>query len=438
MALLIIGLIIGFACFGLLTYKLISFIKNKQISDLEDKKLKIFFLVLIASQGLFTIMSSFGFVLLNNYVLRVPDVFRLIFGSYMFGTGWNALFSSFVLYYYKPSINEKLRKIIRIILFCSIPVFVFGLIFMADGFAYYMEYPLPVGISIDKGLVNYAEAYSASFVVRFYGICVVGGACVTYFICDHYFYKKFKRHGIIDTLFLVAFPSGLVGARLWYCLVLEPETYLANPVSILHIWDGGLAIQGGALLGIIAGITYMLIFRKYVDIRFAIDVIIPCILVAQAIGRWGNFFNAEVHGNEVLLSNWNWLPLFITKQMQYTSIAGSTNVSTSEGMIYLPLFLIESVSNLCGYFLISKGVGIGLKKYVKGGVQASLYLVWYGLTRVILEPLRYGNESSGSAFMYSQSFYTAIAMVIAGVVIALIFQFVVPIIENKIKKQKNV
>ncbi|MCQ3035006.1 MAG: prolipoprotein diacylglyceryl transferase [Bacilli bacterium] len=440
MALTIIGLVLGVACFGYLVFKVVSFVKNRLVKDLDDKKLQITLLVLCAAQGLFTVMSSFGFAMWNHWTLSGADICRILFGSYMFGSGWNVLFTSFVLYYYKTSINEKIRKIIRIATFASIPFVVFGLIFMADGLTNYMTYPLPCGISFDQGFVNYAEANSSSFVLRFYGICVVGGAVLVYFICDHKMYKKFGKHGIIDTCFLVAFPAGLIGARLWYCFVLEPSTYLADPVAIFQVWDGGLAIQGGAMLGIIVGVAYMLIFRKYVDIRFAIDAIVPCILIAQAVGRWGNFFNCEVHGNEVLLSNWSWIPSFITKQMQYTSIAGGANVSTSEGYIYLPLFFIESCTNLIGYFAITYGFGKPLKKWLNPGTIAPLYLVWYGLTRFILEPFRYGNDASGSAFMYNQSYYTAIGMIAGGVVLCLIFQFAVPPVLKAIKdkRAKNV
>lgn len=436
MALTLIGLILGFACFGYLAYRVITFVKHKDIKDLDDQKFRITLLVLCAAQGLFTVASSFGFAMWNHWHLNAADICRILFGSYFFGTAWNVLFTSFVLYYYKTSINDKLRHLIRLIMFSSIPFLVFGLIFMADGLTNHISFPLPCGLSLTNGLVNYSEAQSASFTIRFYGICVVGGACTTYVICDHEFYKKFGKHGIIDTLFIVAFPAGLIGARLWYCLVLEPHYYLANPVSILYIMDGGLAIQGGAMLGIIVGIGYMCIFRKYVDIRYAIDTIVPCILVAQAIGRWGNFFNCEVHGNEVLLSNWNWLPSFITNQMRFTSAAGSLSTA-SEGHIYLPLFLIESITNLSGYFIISKGIGIGLKKYVKQGVQASSYLIWYGLTRFALEKFRYGNNQSGSAFMYNQSYYTAIGMIAGGLLLALFFQFALPPILKSIKEKKQ-
>ena len=109
------------------------------------------------------------------------------------------------------------------------------------------------------------------------------------------------------------------------------------------IWDGGLTILGGAFGGILAGVLFMLLARKWVDIRFAMDTIVPTILLGQAIGRWGNFFNSEVYGQTVALnSGWNWLPGVISGQMGW---------DCAEGMIHVPLFLIESMLNIAGYFL---------------------------------------------------------------------------------------
>jgi phosphatidylglycerol:prolipoprotein diacylglycerol transferase len=117
--------------------------------------------------------------------------------------------------------------------------------------------------------------------------------------------------------------------------------------------------------------------RKDIPIIKALDFAVPTILVAQAIGRWGNFFNQEVYGDPIVnVEGWMWLPTIIREQM------------TISGSLRVPLFLIESMINLTGYFVIRFGVGQGLKKVIKPGDQALMYLVWYGLTRGIMEPLR--------------------------------------------------
>ena len=159
-------------------------------------------------------------------------------------------------------------------------------------------------------------------------------------------YKKYGEHGLIDSLFIVAFLAGILGARLWYCLILEPEYFLANPSEIiLGIMKGGLAIQGGAICGFAVGVGFVLIFRKYIDVRFLMDIAVPTILIAQAIGRWGNFFNQEVYGK--IAPDWivNILPTIVRKNMFI------------DGEYRLPLFLIESLINIGGYFFIRYFLG---------------------------------------------------------------------------------
>jgi phosphatidylglycerol:prolipoprotein diacylglycerol transferase len=240
-------------------------------------------------------------------------------------------------------------------------------------------------------------------------------------------YKKFKKHGLIDTLFIVAFLFGILGARLWYCIVLEPEVYFggdAPPLYFLYgIVDGGLAVQGGALLGIIAGVTFMLLFRKYIDVRFMMDVAIPTILLAQAIGRIGNFFNQEVYGAVTTYDNLWYLPTIIRKNMEIG------------GQFRVPLFFIEAVMNIGGYFLIRYLLGKVAKFHIGLGYQASSYLVWYGIVRVVLEPLREGYTASTATegFGYLQSYITAFVFI--GIGLAMIAGFY---IYHRIRMNKGI
>ncbi len=412
----ILGLVLGVLCFAYLVYLTIKFIKTRTLGGETpkiDSKLRFQFLICVGAQGLFTIMSSYGMAYWWKWNMVLGDHFMLSIGSYLFGTSFALLFSSFALYYYRPDLDEKQRKVARICMFSAIPVVVLGLYLCTQGFANYINYPLPNSISFKK-LWGYPDGGGYGFTIAFYGIFIVTGAIISFFVSDHYFYKKYGKHGILDSLLLVAFPMGLVGARLWYCLVLEPSTYLPNPLSIFDVRQGGLAIQGGAILGIVSGVLFMLRFRKYVNIRFAMDVIVPTILIAQAMGRLGNFFNLEVHGGMVSMETWSFLPRIILNNLQYSSTSGTADL----GMIYLPLFLIEGLMNISGYFVIRYGVGKGLKKWIGLGDLAMSYVIWYGLTRVALEPLRVGftlNLGSSEAFGYLQSWITAFSMVAAGI-----------------------
>lgn len=405
-ALLIIGLILGVACCGYLVYRVQKFCKS-HVPGVEHPKVegneKIWLMVLVLAQGLFTIISSYGIMGIKGWALSAGENVMLIFGSYIFGGAFALGLSSFILYYWRPDFDEKQRKISRILTFVAIPLLVGGLILFTEGFAHHIPLgeALPNGISFTQGLVKPGE--SAGFTIKFYGILIVCGALFPLAITDHMFYKKYGAHNLADSLFIFAFLMGVVGARLWFCLVLEPEWYLAHPADILKITNGGMAIQGGALLGIIAGVSFVLIFRKYIDIRYAMDVAIPTILIAQCVGRWGNFFNQEVYGAALGTNALGFLPTIIRNNM---FIGGEYRV---------PLFLIEGAINLAGYFIIRYVCGKALKCHTGLGYQASLYLVWYGLVRVIMEPLR------NSSFEYNQSYITAFVMMGAGVALFVMF-----------------
>lgn len=416
-ALLIVGLILGLASCGYLVYRLTKFCKRHEVG-VEHPKMegteKIVFMVLVLIQGLFTIISSYGIIKSKGWTLNAGENAMLIFGSYLFGSGFAMGLSSFVLYYWRPDFDEKQRKISRILTFVAIPLVIVGLILFTEGFAHHIPLgeSLPNGLSFTQGLVRPGEG--SGFVIKFYGILIVCGALFPLAITDHMFYKKYGAHNLADTLFIFAFLMGIIGARLWYCLVLEPSKYLANPVEIFKITEGGMAIQGGAILGIAAGVSFVLIFRKYIDIRYAMDVAVPTILIAQAIGRWGNFFNQEVYGAGLGTDALGFLPTIIRNNM---FIGGQYRV---------PLFLIEGTINLAGYFIIRYLCGKALKCHVGLGYQASLYLVWYGIVRIVMEPLR------NSSFEYNQSWITAFVMMGAGVALFAMF-FVI----HKIRMNKN-
>lgn len=219
--------------------------------------------------------------------------------------------------------------------------------------------------------------------ITWYSVIVLTGAIVAYLFCK-YFYKKdelYKTHpDLIDTLFLVAFPCGLLGARIWYILS-DLSNYLQDPVSMLRVWEGGLAIQGGVIGGIIAG--YVVLKYKGIQSSFRrlADVIVPNILIAQSIGRWGNFMNQEVYGACIDRDSISWIPNFILDNMK---IMGEGCLKTE---VSTPLFLYESLFTLFGFILIS----IVIRKIYKNKVDGQLgamYLVYYGLVRILMEPMR--------------------------------------------------
>ena len=219
--------------------------------------------------------------------------------------------------------------------------------------------------------------------ISWYSVIVLTGAIVAYLFCK-YFYKKDKLHethpDLIDTLFLIAFPCGLIGARIWYVFS-ELEYYLQDPIRIIKVWEGGLAIQGGVIGGILAGYIVLKVKGLSHQFRRLVDIIVPNILIAQSIGRWGNFMNQEVYGECISKSSVSWIPNFILNNMN------GGRIYCFEGEVATPLFLYESLLTLLGFVLISIVVRKFYSKKVDGELGA-MYLIYYGLVRIIMEPLR--------------------------------------------------
>lgn len=415
-----IGLILFLGSFVFLHLTLKKIVKNEAdtfLSRIEIIKLSIS----SAVAGLMALITILGLILAKGWTLSGGEYAMALIGSLFFGLGASALYASFGLNFYKPTLEGRILKIVRLIMYISIPVIIVFFALASEGVANHLVYPLANRISITEGLVDPFNR-TAQYAVTFYGVLIVGGAIIVYFVADHFFFKKFKRHGILDSTFYIAFPAGLVGARLWYCYVLEFDTYANDFLAVLQVWDGGLAIMGGAILGIITGVTFLLVRRNYINIRWAMDVIVPAILIAQAIGRWGNFFNIEVHGNQVAAASWGFLPSIILNNMAFSSTSGMAD----PGNIYVPLFLIESISNLAGYFIITYGIGKGLRKWLSLGDLSMGYLIWYGATRAIMEPMRDGN------FEYGQSWISSFLLIGAGILGIIAFH-----VYDFIRKKRN-
>ena len=178
-----------------------------------------------------------------------------------------------------------------------------------------------------------------------------------------------------DFLFNLCFWAiifGFIGARIYYVLF-NFDIYKNDPISIFKIWEGGLAIQGGLIAG---SITMYLYCKKYnVRLLKITDMAVPGILLAQSIGRWGNFFNMEAHGGAVLRSTLEsfHIPEFIINGM---------NIN---GVYYHPTFFYESLWCLLGFIIF-----ILLKhyKYLKVGSLTFSYLCFYSVGRFVIEALR--------------------------------------------------
>ena len=437
---LVIALLLALGGVGYLIYFLRDFIQNPTESAFSKKQVVLYsaclgaialgFALLMLALFLFhpewKATTSYGANLFAGKEIHYPyQIAFALIGMAFFALTSALLWSSFVVHYYKTKMKDPQKRVFSYLLWGDIPFALLFFLMWAEGLAPYLSYPLINGFSMtgndwiwtrSSDIGNYQPLH-----IAFYGIIILFGVCVAYWISDHKFYQEFHKHGILDTVVLVAFPAGVIGARIWY-VVGNYEREFASQVakgdigSLFRVWDGGLTILGGAFAGVLAGVLFLHYYRKYVNLRWAMDVCLPTILLAQAIGRWGNFFNSEVYGASVKLSGgWNWLPTWIALQMNTSNGGGYLGA----GMIHVPLYLIESMLNIAGYFLLVYGLGRGLRRFLVKGDIAGGYFLWYGVVRLIMEPFRDSTFNMGADNSWSIS--NSIVYIVLGLAMILFF-----------------
>lgn len=411
---LVLGLLLLVGAMAYLIYSLKHFIKRTPSSTI-DKKNAIIWGLLCAAIGVGLLLLTTSLFLGNpswesktawttgpykdkpiNYASSMS---LALVGSVLFGFSFAALWSAFSLRFYKTNLKEKPLKVVKVILYSAIPFALFSILIALEGLAPYFTYPLVNGFSIDGSGCHFTRpngfegASKGGLHIAFYALVILFGVAIAYWVSDHRFYQKYHQHGILDTLVLVAFPAGVIGARIWYVVGNWDREFAGQGwTKPFEIWNGGLTILGGAAAGVLVGYLFLRATKKFVDMRFAIDAIVPTVLLAQAMGRFGNFFNLEVYGQEALASSWNWLPSWIVTNMSFKNGGGAL----ATGYINVPLFFVEAVMNVLGYFLIAYGVGKGLKKWTSPGDLCGCYFLWYGLVRIVMEPMRNANFNMGT------------------------------------------
>lgn len=217
-------------------------------------------------------------------------------------------------------------------------------------------YLVPNPIFLDLGFVQ----------IRWYAVCIVTGLLVAFFIAYRRLAKKGYDPEILYDYAIVGLPLATVLARAYY-VIFRWSYYSQVPSEIIKIWNGGLAIHGG-LLGIL--LTVIIVSRHHgVNVLDILDVIAPCVLIGQAIGRWGNYFNSEAYGS-------------------VTDLPWAINViddSLGSVMVH-PTFLYESIWCLLGALLIFFVVE---KKWQKNrGELFCFYMMYYSFGRFFIEALR--------------------------------------------------
>ncbi|KAA8827367.1 prolipoprotein diacylglyceryl transferase [Bifidobacterium tissieri] len=231
---------------------------------------------------------------------------------------------------------------------------------------------------------TFSEFHIGPLTIHMYAICILIGICLAVWILT----TRWKRYGgtfdqVLDTT-LVAVPSGLIGARLYHCIT-TPSAYFpptGNLINIVKVWEGGMAIFGGILFGALGAFLWCR-HKKYPFALLA-DALAPGLMVAQAVGRLGNWFNQELYGKPTTLP-WG-------LALNDADAIGKTQVCYDGqpcpvGTLFHPTFLYEMIWNLVGAALIV-AIGRRLMGTLKAGQQFAMYLMWYGLGRTWIEMLR--------------------------------------------------
>ncbi len=225
--------------------------------------------------------------------------------------------------------------------------------------------------------------------VYWYGVVIVTGMLLAIFGASKLYKKIGGDEEHIYDVALWILPIAIIGARLYY-VIFEWEQFSGDLMKIFNIRSGGLAIHGGVIAGTITGLIWTKIKKlKFLPIA---DVTLVFLPLAQAIGRWGNFFNNEAHGGPTDLP-WG---LII------------------DGQKYHPTFLYESVGNIVIFLFLLYFFN---KKQKRFGQTSSLYLVLYGVLRYFVEGFRTDSLWWGN-FRVAQ--LVSIAFVVLGVIFFII------------------
>jgi len=241
----------------------------------------------------------------------------------------------------------------------------------------------PLSNSIDLGFIS----------VQFYALAILTGILVALWLGYREVKKLRMKPEDLSDGFTYGLILGILGARFYY-VIYEWQNYKDDILKAFYIWQGGLAIHGTIIA--VAIFLYFFAKKRGLNIFKYIEVLVPGFLLAQGIGRWGNFFNQEAHGGIVpgatldlrreFLDKTLMLPKFIVNQMYLVG---------PEGLDYYhPTFLYESLWNIVG-FIIMFAVLRNIKKYWIGE-SLSFYLIWYSLGRFFIEDMRTDSLMLGS------------------------------------------
>lgn len=217
--------------------------------------------------------------------------------------------------------------------------------------------------------------------IHFYAVFILTGIVLAVVIAARRLRRAGHPRGAVLDVAMWAVPLGIVGARIYHVLT-HPGDYFypgADLLRVLYLWEGGLAIFGAVLLGLVGIIIGTR--RTGIPLLLFLDALAPGMLVAQAVGRLGNYFNQELFGPPTTLP-WG---------LQIDPGSPAIPPGTPEGTLFQPLFLYELLWNLLGaavILIVERIRRLDGHPAAGTGLSLGLYLLWYGFGRAFLEWIR--------------------------------------------------
>ncbi len=273
------------------------------------------------------------------------------------------------------------------------------------------------GFSVPSILADFS-IFGIDIQIRFYGAIIAFGFLLAVLFGGRMAYKwKMSLDKMVDVL-IYGTLAAIVGARLYY--VFSKWDYYGNHLSdIPKIWNGGLAIYGGLIAGVIA--AYFVCKARKMNFWNLLDIATMSFLIGQGIGRWGNFTNQEAFGVNTDLPWGMWsekVADYIIANQQFFA-ANGFEVDPSKPVH--PTFLYESIWCLLGFFVLYI---ICRKARLFSGQIALCYGVWYGVERMVVEGLRTDSlYIAGTTIRISQAFSAALALACAVLLVVLIIKY---------------
>lgn len=262
---------------------------------------------------------------------------------------------------------------------------------------------ITVFTSIPSPDISYVELFGFRF--NFYALFILTGIVLAVWLSDYRLTRRGADRGVVLDIALWAVPLGILGGRLFHVFT-HPKDYFfegADLLRVFYVWEGGLAIYGALILGAVG--VYIGVRQAGLKFWSVADAMAPGILLAQGIGRWGNYFNQELYG----------VPTDLPWALEIPASNAAYPSGFPEGITFHPTFLYESIWSITGVITL---LILDRRLNLRFGKLFALYLVIYSVGRLWIENIRI--DPSEIVFGLRINVWSAIAGIVIGLAIYLL------------------